>query len=87
MPYISEQAAESDGVTALVINYEIIGSKKDSPEMKSDLATSMQTLVSGKINITVFDQTPVVKSVAIKDPAGATINSRNTLIQLYDDVL
>ena len=49
--------------------------------MKSDLATSMKTLVSGKINITVFDQTPAVKSVAIKDPTGATINSRNTLIQ------
>nr|XP_022320309.1 uncharacterized protein LOC111122711 isoform X2 [Crassostrea virginica] len=75
MPDISGQAAKSDGVTALVINYEIIGSKKDSPEMKSDLATSMQTLVSGKINITVFDQTPAVKSVAIKDPTGATINN------------
>lgn len=82
MQDISKHAAESDIVTALIIDYEIIGSKTESSKMKSDLASSMKTLVSGKINITVFDKTPAVKTVAIKDPAGTTINRRNTLIQL-----
>lgn len=75
MPLIGGQISGAVHLKALIVNYEIIGSKEKSSKLKSDLATSMKVLLTGEKSITVFDKKPKVNSIAIKDPNGRTISS------------
>ncbi|XP_055997526.1 fibrillin-2-like isoform X2 [Ostrea edulis] len=60
---------------SVIIDYEIIGSEKESSKLKTDLATSMGKLLSGKKKIKVLDQAPVIKDITIKDSNGAPIEN------------
>lgn len=75
MPLIGGQKDGAVHIEALIVNYEIIGSKEESSKLKSDLATSMKVLLTGEKSITVFDKKPKVHSIAIEDPNGKTISS------------
>lgn len=78
MPLINGHSSEPVHIKALIVNYEIIGSKEESSKLKADLATSMKVLLTGEKSITVFDKKPKVNSIAIKDPDGKTISSRKS---------
>lgn len=75
MPLINGHSSEPVHIKALIVNYEIIGSKEESSKLKADLATSMKVLLTGEKSITVFDKKPKVNSIAIKDPDGKTISN------------
>lgn len=61
---------------SLIIDYEIIGSINNSDSFKTDLAKCMTQLLSGKINITVLQQTQVILTVTIKDQSGLQLTSK-----------
>lgn len=54
MPLIGGQKGGAVHIEALIVNYEIIGSKEESSKLKSDLATSMKVLLTGEKSITVL---------------------------------
>lgn len=65
MPLIGGQKGGAVHIEALIVNYEIIGSKGKSSALKADLATSMKVLLTGEKSITVFDKKPKVHNIAI----------------------
>lgn len=77
MPLAGGQISGPVHIKALIVNYEIIGSKVKSSTLKADLATSMKVLLTGEKSITVFDKKPKVNSIAIKDQNGKTVSSMN----------
>lgn len=77
MPLAGGQISGPVHIKALIVNYEIIGSKGKSSALKADLATSMKVLLTGEKSIRVFDKKPKVNSIAIKDQNGKTVSSMN----------
>lgn len=77
MPLAGGQISGPVHIKALIVNYEIIGSKGKSSTLKADLATSMKVLLTGEKSIRVFDKKPKVNSIAIKDQNGKTVSSMN----------
>ncbi|XP_065942458.1 uncharacterized protein [Magallana gigas] len=75
MPLVGGQISGPVHIKALIVNYEIIGSKGKSSTLKADLATSMKVLLTGEKSITVFDKKPKVNSIAIKDQNGKTVSN------------
>ncbi|XP_062579176.1 uncharacterized protein LOC134241104 [Saccostrea cucullata] len=60
---------------SVIIDYEIIGSRNESKEMKTDLSSSMTKLLTGEKKMTVLDQAPVIKEIRVKDPDGTSMKN------------